>query len=327
MGNCVYHVGPAARHAGDARTASSPGPTQALYDARELAMERMQAEAEALNAEGIVGVTVDETNHTWGPSVLEFSAVGTAVVAIRADHQIPRPHARPHGERLMARPPSIDLRAEPRAASRAAASRSAPSERLAEEAGPHSKLFTSDLSVNEFLLARDAGCEPIAQVMGSSIYHIGQIPDYKGKTGEITVISDGAPRVAARSRSRASAQEAALVGADAVIGVAAARAHDHHGRARQGRRRRRRGDRVHRRRHRGARAVDDAPAGPAHRHRSVGPGSLGARAGRLRAVRLPLRVLPYHGWHVTLGHRAASGELDERQRGRRDRAQDRRRTA
>jgi uncharacterized protein YbjQ (UPF0145 family) len=65
--------------------------TQALYDARELAMERMQAEAEALSAEGIVGVTVEETNHTWGPSVLEFSAVGTAVVAISADHQIPRP--------------------------------------------------------------------------------------------------------------------------------------------------------------------------------------------------------------------------------------------
>ena len=58
-----------------------PELTQALYDARELAMERMQAEAEALGAEGIVGVTVDETNHTWGPNVLEFSAVGTAVVA------------------------------------------------------------------------------------------------------------------------------------------------------------------------------------------------------------------------------------------------------
>src|SRR6202142_41569 len=64
-------------------------------------------------------------------------------------------------------------------------------ERLAEEAGPGRKLFTSDLSVNEFLLARDAGCEPIAQVMGTSIYHIGVIPDYKGKTAELTVISDG----------------------------------------------------------------------------------------------------------------------------------------
>jgi uncharacterized protein YbjQ (UPF0145 family) len=89
MGNCVYFIGQAPAPVGPNQELA--GPTQALYDARELAMERMQAEAEALQAEGIVGVAVDETNHTWGPSVLEFSAVGTAVVAIRADHQIPRP--------------------------------------------------------------------------------------------------------------------------------------------------------------------------------------------------------------------------------------------
>jgi len=88
MGNCVYYVGPPGQTAQDGELV---GPTQALYDARELAMERMQFEAESLGAEGIVGVTVDESNHTWGPTVLEFSAVGTAVVAIRADHQIPRP--------------------------------------------------------------------------------------------------------------------------------------------------------------------------------------------------------------------------------------------
>ncbi len=91
-------------------------------------------------------------------------------------------------------------------------------ERLAEEAGPHSKLFTSDLSVSEFVLARDAGCQPIAQLMGSSIYHIAQIPDYKGRTAELTVISDAHRE----SRRRALArlwQEAVLVGADAVIGA------------------------------------------------------------------------------------------------------------
>jgi uncharacterized protein YbjQ (UPF0145 family) len=91
-------------------------------------------------------------------------------------------------------------------------------ERLAEEAGPHSKLFTSDLSVNEFVLARDAGCQPIAQLMGSSIYHIGQIPDYKGKTAELTVISDG-HRVSRRRALARLWREAVLVGADAVIGV------------------------------------------------------------------------------------------------------------
>src|SRR4051812_24132758 len=82
-------------------------------------------------------------------------------------------------------------------------------ERLAEEAGPHSKLFTSDLSVSEFVLTRQAECHPISQVMGSSIFHVGQIPDYKGKTSEITIISD-AHRI---SRMRALArlhEEAAL---------------------------------------------------------------------------------------------------------------------
>jgi uncharacterized protein YbjQ (UPF0145 family) len=91
-------------------------------------------------------------------------------------------------------------------------------ERLAEEAGPHKRLFTSDLSVSEFLLARDAGCEPIAQLMGSSIFHIGQIPDYKGKTAELAVISDG-HRESRRLALNRIWQEATLVGADAVVGA------------------------------------------------------------------------------------------------------------
>src|SRR5215470_7228666 len=48
-------------------------------------------------------------------------------------------------------------------------------ERLASgrgEAG-HRSLFTSDLSVNEFLLVREAGFDPLGLVIGSSIYHIG----------------------------------------------------------------------------------------------------------------------------------------------------------
>jgi uncharacterized protein YbjQ (UPF0145 family) len=90
MGNCVYSVGQGAG-AQPRENTELQGPTQALYDARELAMERMQVEAEAMNAAGIVGVLVDENNHTWGPTVLEFSAVGTAVVPIRDDHHIPKP--------------------------------------------------------------------------------------------------------------------------------------------------------------------------------------------------------------------------------------------
>jgi uncharacterized protein YbjQ (UPF0145 family) len=96
MGNCVYHVAQQGYVYGQQQQVpyqnmELPNHTQALYDARELAMERMQAEAEELKAEGIVGVTVDETNHTWGSDVLEFSAVGTAVIAISENHQIPQP--------------------------------------------------------------------------------------------------------------------------------------------------------------------------------------------------------------------------------------------
>ncbi|HRG97505.1 MAG TPA: heavy metal-binding domain-containing protein [Polyangiaceae bacterium] len=101
MGNCVYYVAPQAQGWGQqaqqgwaqapAQNMELAGPTQAFYDARELAMERMQAEAEDLGAEGIVGVTVAESNHTWGVNVLEFSAIGTAVLPIRADHEIAKP--------------------------------------------------------------------------------------------------------------------------------------------------------------------------------------------------------------------------------------------
>ena len=94
MGNCVYHIA----HQGlvswlgtTMRNMELPNYTQALYDARELAMERMQAEAQALGAEGIVGVLVSESNHTWGSHILEFSAVGTAVLPISQDHTIPMP--------------------------------------------------------------------------------------------------------------------------------------------------------------------------------------------------------------------------------------------
>ena len=116
----------------------------------------------------------------------------------------------------MARPP-IDLKASVAQVARGGIPLRA-AERLAEEAGSHPKLFTSDLSVSEFVLTQQAGCTPISQVMGSSIFHVGQIPDYKGKTSEIMVISD-AHRSSRRLALSRLSQEAALVGADAVVGV------------------------------------------------------------------------------------------------------------
>src|SRR6202522_2156366 len=53
--------------------------TQAMYNARELAMSRMQAEADQLGADGIVGVQLRMQMYAWGQGCLEFVAAGTAV--------------------------------------------------------------------------------------------------------------------------------------------------------------------------------------------------------------------------------------------------------
>src|SRR5262245_38831377 len=94
MGSCVYHVAhrgmfQSLKQAG--QNVELPNFTQALYDARELAMERMQAEAEAVNAEGIVGVQLSERSHGWGSRVIEFFAVGTAIVPYGEEHTIQPP--------------------------------------------------------------------------------------------------------------------------------------------------------------------------------------------------------------------------------------------
>jgi uncharacterized protein YbjQ (UPF0145 family) len=54
--------------------------TAATYAARELALERMQAEAVERGGTGIVGARVEESNWGWGANAIEFFAVGTAVV-------------------------------------------------------------------------------------------------------------------------------------------------------------------------------------------------------------------------------------------------------
>jgi uncharacterized protein YbjQ (UPF0145 family) len=94
MGNCVYHVAhqtlrQAFRQFGTNQ--EMPLYTQALYEARELAMGRMQAEAEELKADGIVGTRIQQGSHGWGSHVIEFFAIGTAVVAFSEEHEIERP--------------------------------------------------------------------------------------------------------------------------------------------------------------------------------------------------------------------------------------------
>jgi uncharacterized protein YbjQ (UPF0145 family) len=94
MGTCVYHIA----HRGLGQTLGSAGQnvelpnfTQALYEARELAMTRMQDEANQLGASGIVGVRLEEKSHQWGSHAIEFLALGTAVTKSTDAVTLPKP--------------------------------------------------------------------------------------------------------------------------------------------------------------------------------------------------------------------------------------------
>lgn len=85
MGSCVYHVAHRGVLAGlntVGRNVELTNYTSAMYEAREIAIERMQAEALAARAEGVVGVDIHEGNHGWKTHVIEFFAIGTAVLPL-----------------------------------------------------------------------------------------------------------------------------------------------------------------------------------------------------------------------------------------------------
>jgi predicted TIM-barrel fold metal-dependent hydrolase len=69
--------------------------TQGVYEARELALARMQAEAAQARASGIVGVTVEVKNHVWGEHATEFLATGTAIRRLADEHKLPETTPKP----------------------------------------------------------------------------------------------------------------------------------------------------------------------------------------------------------------------------------------
>ncbi|NYJ75035.1 heavy metal-binding domain-containing protein [Allobranchiibius huperziae] len=84
FGACVYHVAhqsirQSMRMAG--RNMEMPQFTEAAYTARELAMTRMEDEANRFGADGIVGVNTQVSGHVWGAHASEFLAVGTGVTS------------------------------------------------------------------------------------------------------------------------------------------------------------------------------------------------------------------------------------------------------
>src|ERR1700704_2591487 len=77
LGSSIYHIG--FQQANWSQSQEMGVLTQAMYHARELAMTRMEEEADQLGADGIVGVRLDIGRYEWGADLAEFIAVGTAV--------------------------------------------------------------------------------------------------------------------------------------------------------------------------------------------------------------------------------------------------------
>ena len=140
------------------------------------------------------------------------------------------------------------------------------------------KFFTSDLSVNEFVLVKAAGFEPLGLVVGSSIYHIGfQLASWN-QNQEMDVLSQAMYHARELAMTRME-EEADQLGADGVVGVRLERQP-----ARMGRR----AGRVPRDRHRRPPPRGRPPPRPqraAVHQRPVGPGLLDAHARRLPPAR------------------------------------------
>jgi uncharacterized protein YbjQ (UPF0145 family) len=98
-------------------------------------------------------------------------------------------------------------------------------ERRLRELGESGGSFTSDLSVADYALCHQLRMRPVSQVMGSSIYQVGYqatpwpgMGQGGGMMFELDTLSEAWNDVRTRALGRL-AQEAALVGGDAVLGV------------------------------------------------------------------------------------------------------------
>src|SRR5258708_368233 len=156
--------------------------TQAMYNARELAMARMRAEADHLGADGIVGVQLRMQQYVWGQGVLEFIATGTAVRALGSG-----------------------------GAGTAGAHRA-----------PDGRAFTSDLSAQDFFRLLAAGAVPVAVVLGVCVYHIApqsamQALRQAGQNQEMVVFTQGIYEARELALARMQA-EAAPAGAPRLRG-------------------------------------------------------------------------------------------------------------
>jgi uncharacterized protein YbjQ (UPF0145 family) len=181
VGSSIYHIGLQIGRWGQNQELQVL--TQAMYNARELAMVRMQAEAEQVGADGIVGVQLRMQSYVWGQDVLEFIATGTAVRALgNAGTGTGGAHRAPDG-----------------------------------------RAFTSDLSAQDFFRLLAAGSVPVSFVLGTCVYHIAhqsamQSLRQAGQNQEMVIFTQGIydARELALARMQAEATQAKATG---IVGV------------------------------------------------------------------------------------------------------------
>ena len=77
VGSSIYHIG--YQQSSWKQSQEMVVLSQAMYAARELAMTRMEEEADQLGADGVVGVRLQIGRYDWGENMAEFIALGTAV--------------------------------------------------------------------------------------------------------------------------------------------------------------------------------------------------------------------------------------------------------
>ncbi len=151
MGSSVYHVGIQWRSATWSNSYWRTGGvsqeletlTQAFYNARHLALNRLAQEAALLGATAVTGVRLKHEKTGWGGGMLEFSAIGTAIreddIKVNNDS-----HAPP-----LLRPGSTAQ----------SSSSTTPS------------LCLSDLSAQDFWKLRAAGFRPVGIAVGNCTYY------------------------------------------------------------------------------------------------------------------------------------------------------------
>ena len=151
IGACMYSAG--SQYDWVVSTGEIHRLSNAMHRARELAVDRMRAQAVRLGADGVVDVRLEVEHHLWrgARQVAKCLAIGTAVV--------------------------FDARRAP------SALRDAPSLRLADGSP-----FDSDLSTADFITLLEAGYRPITVATGNCVYGLDprELRNYRGTDSEIT---------------------------------------------------------------------------------------------------------------------------------------------